>query len=70
MLTAIDGKLDIGGVDRFRIRIWNNDTDGSVVYDINQESVLGGGSVDSTNLISVGFHGLVWVAITRLPVPP
>jgi hypothetical protein len=52
LLTAIDGQPSSGGVDRFRIKIWNRTT-GTVVYD-NQlgqsedseaSTELGGGSI-------------------------
>jgi hypothetical protein len=53
ILTAIDGQVnDGGGVDKFRIRIWNNNG-GGLVYDNQMNApdttdlttVLGGGSI-------------------------
>ena len=55
MLTAIDGAINGGGgIDRFRIKIWNKDTD-NIVYDnligesddVESESIqgIGGGSI-------------------------
>jgi hypothetical protein len=53
MLTAVDGQLNGGGADKFRIKIWDVGT-GNTVYD-NQMSlpdngtpttVLGGGSIN------------------------
>jgi hypothetical protein len=54
MLTATDGQLNGGdGVDKFRIKIWDIDNGGAVVYDnkmgqpddSNEGTELGGGSV-------------------------
>jgi PKD repeat protein len=54
MLTAVDGQAHGGaGADKFRIKIWDKDADGAIVYD-NQidagddaalATVLGGGSI-------------------------
>jgi PKD repeat protein len=61
MLTAIDGSVNGGGgTDRFRIKIWDNNNGGAIVYD-NQISttddaglttvgtLLGGGSIQIHN---------------------
>lgn len=52
ILTAIDGQVNGGGgVDRFRIKIWDNSNNGAIVYD-NQ---LGGSdSADPTTAIAGG----------------
>ncbi|HET8670335.1 MAG TPA: hypothetical protein VFM05_06790, partial [Candidatus Saccharimonadales bacterium] len=33
MLTAIDGEVNIGGMDKFRIKIWDKNNNDVVVYD-------------------------------------
>ncbi|GAA4401405.1 hypothetical protein GCM10023187_15560 [Nibrella viscosa] len=54
MLTAVDGSLNGGGgTDKFRIKIWQNNTESAVVYDnnlggsndANPTTALGGGSI-------------------------
>jgi hypothetical protein len=54
MLTATDGQINGGGgVDKFRIKIWDIDSGGAVVYDnkmgqpddSNEGTELGGGSI-------------------------
>jgi hypothetical protein len=54
MLTATDGQINGGdGVDKFRIKIWDIDSGGAVVYDnkmgqpddSNEATELGGGSI-------------------------
>jgi hypothetical protein len=57
ILTAIDGSINGGGgVDRFRIKIWDNNNNGAIVYDnqmgsddtsalTNPGTALGGGSI-------------------------
>ena len=44
MLTATDGQLAHDGVHKFRIKIWDKDTD-AVVYDNGNDTPLGGGSI-------------------------
>ncbi len=52
MLTAVDGELKKDGLDKFRIKIWDNASDG-IVYDnevgISEDTepsnVIGGGSI-------------------------
>jgi hypothetical protein len=52
MLTAIDGQISGGGLDKFRIKIWNK-ADNTIVYDNqlgasdtdNPVTALGGGSI-------------------------
>ena len=52
MLTAIDGQIG-GGVDKFRIKIWDKNNADAVVYDNqmasadsdNPTTTLGGGSI-------------------------
>jgi hypothetical protein len=53
MLTATDGNLNGGGVDAFRIKIWDKDNEDTVIYDNKPEvsdteydgTELGGGSI-------------------------
>jgi hypothetical protein len=55
LLTATDGALNGGGgVDQFRIKIWDNDHNGAIVYDnapgsddinTSNQTALGGGSI-------------------------
>jgi hypothetical protein len=54
MLTAIDGQVSGGGHDRFRIKIWDEET-GVVIYDnqtgtddnagLNDSTIIRGGSI-------------------------
>jgi len=52
MLTAIDGQIHGGGVDKFRIKIWDEATD-DIIYDNHMgasdtedsTTALGGGSI-------------------------
>ena len=53
LLTAVDGNIAGGGADKLRIKIWDMDNGGAVVYDnqmgvaddANPTTVLGGGSI-------------------------
>jgi hypothetical protein len=54
LLTAIDGQLNGGGgTDKFRMKIWDNNNNGVIVYDnkigaadgADPSTVLGGGSI-------------------------
>jgi len=54
LLTAIDGQLNGGGgTDKFRMKIWDNNNNGAIVYDnkigaadgADPSTVLGGGSI-------------------------
>jgi len=54
MLTAIDGQINGGGgLDKFRIKIWDKDTNDAIVYDnklgaaddAEPDTVIGGGSI-------------------------
>jgi hypothetical protein len=53
MLTAIDGAINGGGADKFRIKIWDMDNGDAVVYDnlvggaddADPTTLLGGGSI-------------------------
>jgi hypothetical protein len=53
MLTAIDGQVNGGGVDKFRIKIWDKNNGAITVYDnqmgasdnSNPTTALGGGNI-------------------------
>ncbi len=45
LLTAIDGDISGGGVDKFRIKIWDKPS-GAIVYD-NRPGEADGGMVES-----------------------
>ena len=47
MLTATDGQINGGGVDKFRIKIWDKNNGDAVVYD-NQ---MGQGDDSTDNLV-------------------
>jgi hypothetical protein len=49
-MTVIDGQVDAGGSDRFRIRIWNKST-GIVVYD---NEMGRSDSADPTTIVGTG----------------